>query len=589
MFLSFIPPKDLLHLFRSRAGTVGQRHAYAAVKKWEQYSEADRQRILQRLQRFSALYLQRYREGGLLSLPLRYTVENGTQICVEERALPGAPLPAQQVHTLEKREIDLLFKTLLMQLRQLESLQFVHGAISPDTVRIHKKGSHYVALVTDISAARFRDEPAGQENIALSAYMTPEANRMQRYPSSAPIPPETDIYSAGCLYYQYLTGRELSVGESPLTPSEAACAILPVALEGLCDGFRSSLIRWMLMPYQGDRPKAADVLSGMAEAEEKGLAAERSPGEFSLGPIQVCSGPISPHAPPNHHLAYDAEGKTYLARILHDLWPCGDAPRSGLFLRQQGHLARTAARMTEAAQLSREWHRVHAGIDPCFLSLSAPWPVCYSPLAGQVCIPLRQLCRYNPSVFLLDARMTELLLMAHVLHSADYILGVFSENSFYASISETGAQAHFSDAASALSLFSIPPASDLMPDADAVLIMSPEMSSFISSQSDGQEEAYQLQLSPASDIFTLGLLYHLILTGRFPQVDADVLSGGQRRYGTFSNALCHAADQESVIVLDPSLDRKHSRLIRRMISLNPLDRPANCEEIASQIMRFYTE
>lgn len=588
MLFSFLPRgRRLLQALRKKWG-VRQNPRYEPVPRWANYSAADIQRVERRLQRFSDEYLKSYREGGLMRLPLRHTVRNGAQICVEKRALPGAALPPDQVHTLPPQEIDLVFKSLLMQLRQLESLQFVHGAIRGDTVRVHKPANAYVAAVTDISAARFRDEPPTAENLSPSLCMTPEACRMQRYPYAAQIAPETDVYSAGCLYYQYLTGRELTVGASPLSPSEAACVILPVPIEGVY-GFRASLIRWMLAPYQSDRPTADQVLAAFAEAEENRLTAAALPGAFDCPGLHVCAEAVSPRHSPLRRLAFAADGTPCQAQLLPWMWPCGSSPKTPLTQRQRQYLTRAAARLSETAQLSRDWHAAHPGIDPCAMVSASPWPLCSAPFGGDVCIPLEQLKRYDPSIFLLDARMTELLFMAQVLHSGDYILGIFSEQSFYASIGEDGAQAHYADAAFAISLFSIPPAIDFMPDAAALRLMSPEMSTFISSQSPDQEEAYQLHLGPASDIFTLGFLYHLILTGHFPQVDESRLNGGPQAYGTFSNAICHASDPAAAIVLDPSLDRKHSLLIRRMISLNPLDRPASCEEIAYTIMRFYTE
>ena len=128
-----------------------------------------------------------------------------------------------------------------------------------------------------------------------------------------------------------------------------------------------------------------------------------------------------------------------------------------------------------------------------------------------------------------------------------------------------------------------------MPDRDELRIMSPEMSAFIATRSGTQVEAYQVNLGPASDVFALGMLYHLILTGKYPKVDTSTLFDENRPYGTYSNALCHASWPEETIVLDPSLDRKHSSLIRRMIAVNPLERISECDQIANLIMGFYTE
>ena len=185
--------------------------------------------------------------------------------------------------------------------------------------------------------------------------------------------------------------------------------------------------------------------------------------------------------------------------------------------------------------------------------------------------------------------MTDILYIAQVLHDDDYIMGILSEKSFYVSLNSVGSRVHYSDAFSSLSLFSVPRAGDLAPDCDEVRIMSPEMCAFISTQNETETEAYQLNLSPASDVFALGMLYHLILTGRYPQVNTISQFDETKPYATYSNAICHALHPEQAIVLDHSLDRKHSELIRRMIALDPLDRISDCGQIANIIMSFYTE
>ena len=295
------------------------------------------------------------------------------------------------------------------------------------------------------------------------------------------------------------------------------------------------------------------------------------------------------HPPVWRRFAWDPQGNRYIAEILHRMWPCGTGAGSDLFVRQQAFLARETRRLDDLSVRSRAWHGAHPGIDVCWRVDASPFPLTLTPIAGEVCIPLGRLREAEPSVFMLDARMTEILMMARVLHEDDCILGLLSENSFYVSMTPAGPQAHYAGAASAISLSAVPCAADLAPDSNSLRIMSPEMSAFIASRSGTEAEAYQLNLGPASDVFALGMLYHLLLTGRYPQVDLSTQFDENRPYGTFSNAVCHASWPEEAIVPDHALDRKHSALIRRMIAMNPLDRVSDCGQIANIIMGFYTE
>ena len=236
--------KNLLHRFRQRNSAV-HAHVFVPVKKWEKYSDADRNRILQRLNRFADAYRTQYRENGLLHLPLRYEIRNGTQICVEKCDLSGNIIPTASVHHMALFQVDILFRSLLMQLRQLESIRFIHGAISPETVVICQTPKVYSAAVTDITAGRFADEPVLSENLVRGSCMSPETCRAVKYPYADQEGQATDIFSAGCLYYQYLTGAVLDVGDSPVSPAEAIWLGIPVSVEGIY-GFLASLIRWML-------------------------------------------------------------------------------------------------------------------------------------------------------------------------------------------------------------------------------------------------------------------------------------------------------------------------------------------------------
>lgn len=92
--------------------------------------------------------------------------------------------------------------------------------------------------------------------------------------------------------------------------------------------------------------------------------------------------------------------------------------------------------------------------------------------------------------------------------------------------------------------------------------MSPELR--IRQGQDEDEEAVKnkIQITPKSDIFSLGIIFHEILTGKLPLIQDPKI-----KYA------CVAKLKRKNVVLHSEIPKKYSELINLMIDLNPNNRP----------------
>lgn len=551
--------------------------------QWAHLSADERAHCAARIQRLRGEYLSRYRRGGNLKLPEVTEIRDDA---ILTRCRDSQPtMTAKYAHKLlESAQIDILMKTLLMQLEQLEEVGYIHGALSPEHVHLVRKRGVCRGEITGLEHGHFADENEALPASEVNDYISPEACGRVRFPDAGHLPECGDVFSAGCLYHLFLTGRTLYM------PAEAYLRMQPLAVSGM-DGPRAGLIRWMLEPNIGKRPGAGDVLEAMNELQERGLLdGTRVYGERTSlkinGYSADCRRISSAHAE-NQCLAADEAGNMMLIRCMTEFWNPGERPDEGegAFLARHRRMYEWNIRRIQLiAGRSVAWNRMYPLIAPCSAHRSRLWPAVSARLAGEKYIALAELHRYQDSVFLLDARMTEILFAVQTLHDDRFILGALSPALFGAKVEENGAQVELIDLSGAISLDDLPMPEAFMPGRETMEYLSPELAQYIvASPDDDSDEMMDLQerIGPASDIFALGLIYHLILTGRLPELRDP-------KYMSCGNAVCYEELPEDALILDESLDRKHKKLIGRMLRMNPLERPMRCDEIIRRILDFYT-
>ncbi|MBQ7850653.1 MAG: hypothetical protein IJ343_13085 [Clostridia bacterium] len=576
--------KSFLSRLFSRKSRRQDQSAYQDVPEWEGLPPEDLQRITQRLDRLSDAYRRVYRQASVLDVPLSYRLRSDRLQLPRPAHSRAIPI-TQAADKLSLQERDVLMRVLLAQLSQLESLQFVHGALCPASVQLHRDRAMWSASLGQFHSGRFTDEEAQTENRFESPWMSPEGWQRLHYPLLDAAADANDAFSAGCMYYTILTGHAPEVVPGVYHPAQAVSTHLPVTLPEI-SGFRAALIRWMLSPIAGDRPTAREALGSMARAEKAGLlklpATHLQDGHtVQAEEFTFRQAPVSDLHSAAQRLGVSRSGSMHLVREHDELWDPGDPGEDRLFLRQQATRQRALQRIGEVCNRSQYWHSIRPLVCENTLYAAHTPPLTTAPLEGEALLMLQQLHELDDSIFLLDARMTDILFAMQTLHDDGYVLGCFTESAFYAEVTQHGAVVHLADLSGAAPVNDLPPPCDFSPDPRELKLLSPELSQYISSGSESTDFDALLWVSTASDIFTLGLIYHLILVGSYPQL-------AEPQYGTFCNALCHGDSPDSVFVIDPRIDRRHSRLIRSMLALDPLKRPQRCDEIADSIMAFYT-
>ncbi|MBR4080684.1 MAG: hypothetical protein IKK21_02710, partial [Clostridia bacterium] len=179
LFPTLFPPKDQVE--------------YEEYPEWSSVSSADQQRIMQRLTRLSDAYQQKFRRAGAMDVPLHHRIRS-QHIQTEKRRHTSGPDALQAAKQLTPAEIDVLMRALLAQLTQLEQIGFVHGAIRPDSLTIHKDHAIWSASVGRFHSGRFTDEPVDKENLAESPWMSPEYWRKLHYPHAPAALDASDVF-----------------------------------------------------------------------------------------------------------------------------------------------------------------------------------------------------------------------------------------------------------------------------------------------------------------------------------------------------------------------------------------------------------
>lgn len=528
-------------------------------------------RVCSRLARLYDLYRQRYRAGGNMLVPEPLSIEaDGIKARLDHGVAAELSLDEASA-TLTFGEIDILLCTLLAQLNQLKSLNYLHGPLSPSDVLIHMRGSYWAIALQGLEKGRFLDDLLGPENESQTPWLSPEHWRWSYFSKYGVPTPADDMFAVGCFYHTLLTGSA-PCSRSGMSAGEALARGVPVPVSGP-DGPRAELMRWMMNPDPAGRPTPQQVMASLRALHDAlpNLPPDQPPG----------NAPSKMHAPEQYIFALE-DGRPALARRLPWFWEesAGEAS-APLFERHAAFRTREINRLNAVSQRSRAWSDGQIGVSPCAVHHDVGGVSVSSPLPNGPLLTLGQVSLALDSPFLLDARMVDLLLAVYALHEDGWILGLISEDRFCVQATPAGGQVWLVDLSAAMPFNNLPAPGDIRPDAASDPLLSPELAQYIASTSEEARQAAEGWVSPASDIFSLGLMYHLILTGRLP----TLICNGK---GTYADAVCFSESPRQVIELDSRLDERHSELIYEMLTANPMERLADCGGVAWRILGFYT-
>ncbi|MDO4355969.1 MAG: hypothetical protein Q4E13_05610 [Clostridia bacterium] len=250
---------------------VGRTRVVSDNPQWAGFTTKELAQCEKRISRLGHEYLLRYRRSGNLRLPEIHEVKPSA---VYTRCEVGrTEMTVQQAAaSLSRAKIDVLMRTILMQLIQLESIGYIHGALEPKRLIIKCRSGIWRAEITGLECGHFTDETFAIPQPDETDYLSPEGYRRKRYAGNNSMPEVSDVFSAGCIYYHLLTGKEMAA------PAEALDRMQPLCVKDVV-GPHGGLIRWMLEPNEVKRPDATDVMDAMDEMQSLGLLEQ----EWAIG------------------------------------------------------------------------------------------------------------------------------------------------------------------------------------------------------------------------------------------------------------------------------------------------------------------
>ncbi|WP_455423390.1 Stk1 family PASTA domain-containing Ser/Thr kinase [Bifidobacterium myosotis] len=211
--------------------------------------------------------------------------------------------------SLSQRDCEQVMLGVLSALDYSHRMGIIHRDIKPGNIMISEQG---VVKVMDFGIARALDDSAAtmtqsQGVVGTAQYLSPEQARGET------VDMRSDLYSAGCVLYEMLTGRPPFTGDSAVaiayqhvsevaTPPSAIVPGLPKIWDAICAKamakdrqnryataaeFRNDILTFM----NGGMPVAAafNPLSDMANVQAR-KNAETTKGTMPMGPVPPATG-----------------------------------------------------------------------------------------------------------------------------------------------------------------------------------------------------------------------------------------------------------------------------------------------------------
>ena len=167
----------------------------------------------------------------------------------------------------------------------------------------------------------------------------------------------------------------------------------------------------------------------------------------------------------------------------------------------------------------------------------------------------------------IDACMVSVLQAVYALHKARIVHGDLKPANILFVKEGRTVKALVSDFDDSFFIGDVPASQDLISDN---VYYSPELQFYISNVTD-PHDPFSKVITGRSDIFSLGLVWHMYLTGALPELPHGCRTAAQ------------ACLEEKPLRLSPMLDEKHQKIIAKMLAPSPKDRYANCNEIISDL------
>lgn len=538
------------------------------------------------------------RVDGLLNIPVD-VFRRGPMIYKVSREIADCGLEPGELPRILRQELEtasVFFKTILLQLETLEKLGYVHCDIKPDNLVVVKQGDYYAASFIDFEGGFFLGDPRQGRHIEYTPeYAAPEMIRFQDACLDESVDEEAleelfrelgtavDVFALGCVFTEYLTDEppgSTTADGSYCAPGYLIQSGVPLRIPWTHPVWQSLLFA-MLSPNPAHRPAAAEVLAVLEAAEQSGaMTCLREDGGE---PEQGSS--FSPDG--SRVLLWEAERGTYMVEVsqyLHGMWPLFCKGPEGVRLWQA--LVDGAQRRRDRAEEVLEAIRGCAGE---LAKRSGMTVDVQLRTVGEFSVRVDQRFsfqeediqtpgdghQYRPSKA--DRLLLQLLEAVDVLHCNGLLIGTLAREDVW--IGKTGQKKLQMQLTGLHRLWLL----ECLPSPEENVgstpeLYAPEVAFYLSGNTELDPGELAGMIGPWSDIFSIGLIYHLLLCGRLPGISENFPGAVY-----LSAAALEDETGVSGLILDHSIDHRRQGVLRQMLRFSPEERFQSCEEAACAV------
>lgn len=563
-----------------------------SIEKYPHLAESEkRAQIFYRQLRHTAnLMRKNCRREGLINIPERIFRRN-TSIFKVSRLVESSGIPyAELHHQLNRRQMDVFLRSILIQLCMLEKMQFVDLDVKPENLVVQKKNGCYTACLIDYEGGYVVNQSGPRNEMEFTPeFAAPELLYYQNLLEQAePNDPESeqslneaydairfsaDTFSAGCVFCYALSGNYLCSQEMDdcTIPGGKLLMERPLWIPKFHPVWRM-IVKEMLRYEPALRPGARFILQTVEKARRIGLMQQADMPfeklvEYDLEDKdrQMSQQLVRMGTYQNERCALWFLDNVWLGEKADHLSPKSLWGR--LNIAAQRRLDYMASILEEANRCAEETELIAPG----WLVETLPFSFCRQADRFQGWATFKDFCPNGMLKTKADALMLELLRTVGVLHSHGLLQCVMDEDDLWFFTDDDG-KSHALLARPQRFIWQnkLPLPQDIDARSDLLPV---EMYSYLGQHDRQGAEELASSVGPEADIFILGLIYHRLLCGAWPQIA-----------GPESISLGMAGmEGEDGILIHSRIDLKRQAVIRKMLAFEPMDRPHTCMEAATMV------
>lgn len=536
-------------------------------------TEQRTERFFDHLKSTTEALKQHCREDGLFNIPLEI-FRQGRMIYKVTRFVESCGIPIENLHnSLTSEQMNVMLKTVLLQMDMMERAGFVHGDIKPENVIISRRKNLYIGSLIDFDTGFLIGDKMPEGVDYTPEYAAPEMilfhEATDEDGNGEAVTCPADTFAMGCVFAAMITGHMLLLTDSCAEIVYPGFALLngcPVSVGEMHPLWRT-MLRRMLAPAAKARIHPRQVLDTVNAAITMGVYRELEAPFAKLSGLKA-EGTQPPMCTAEMRVMRQASRQRVLLRHME---ACFQLPRrarwiSKAYARIQREQEKRLAMLQERERTLGGVLKANGVVVPFAVTRCGRRVFVETKLPPGELLPIEAL--HLPAEEA-DALMIGLISEISVLHQKGLIHGRMTGKSLFAVESNDGqisliltdgwrfepVDALFCDAAL---------------DVDPAL-MAPEVCVWLAASDDDIAGMAKEMIGPASDIFSLGLIYHILLTGRLPGFEAE------------GCVIAAQIPQSELFEIDPSIAADRAAVIRRMLENEPSQRPASCAEVMQMI------